>query len=177
MRLGRRTLGLRYVPEKLPMSMVTRFPRPALKRQALVAVVLFALAICLVWAGISWAWAIEGHRPFPTIWQSVLVGALVLGFMLWKTSRRPRTEVLAWIRLRILFRRRRWVALFGFPIFLMLFGIGLGACCALSLYFDDASGQVAQYASTYMALGGLLGFCGGFALHLPGAGGNEFAGR
>lgn len=151
------------------MSMVSRFPRPTLKRQTFVAVVLFALAICLIWVAIRLAASLAGDTPPIQPWKVVLVGALLIGFILWRASRRPKEEVRAWIRLRILCRRRRWVALFGFPVAIMLFGIGLGAVCSLSLWFDDPTGRAAQDSLTYMAMGGLLGFFGGFALHLPGA--------
>ena len=152
------------------MSMITSFPRRALERQAFVAVGLFALAMCLIWTGIALGWALDGDRPFLTPWRIALVGAFVAAYILWRASRRPRAEIRSWTRLRIMWRRRHWVELFGFAVAVMLLGIGLGAFCSLSHWFSDRPDQAAQYSLTYMALAGLLGFFSGFSLHLPGAG-------
>lgn len=161
--------GLPYA-ESLLMSKVTSFPRPALRRQAFVVVILYAVSLCLIWATYRFGAALEGY-PFPAPWQMVLSCAFVLGFILWKASRRPGAEIRSWIKLRILWRRRRWVALFGFPCAIMLFSSGLGVICATSHWFNDPPAQAAQTSLIYAIIFGLAGFYGGFALHLPGGDG------
>jgi hypothetical protein len=170
-------LRLRYVQESLPMSAVTSFPRPALKRQAFVVVVLFALSICLIWVGYRVAAALEGSMPLPSPWQMVLAAAVVTGFILWKASGRPKAEVRTWIKLRILWRRRRWVALFGFPFAIMFFSMGLGVACSAGYWFSEPPDRAAQYSLAFAALFGVAGFFGGFSLHLPGADGHSAAQR
>jgi hypothetical protein len=137
----------------------------------LAAVILFALSICLVWVGFRWGMALEGALPFPSPWSMAWSWALVIGLILWKASRRPRDEVRSWLRLRILWRRRRWVALFGFPVAVMVLSTGLGLACSAGHWFDAPPREGAQYILTYAALFGVSGFCGAFALHLPGTDG------
>jgi hypothetical protein len=153
------------------MPKVTSFPRPALRRQAFAVVVLYAVSLCLIWAAYRSGAALVGSYPFPAPWQMLLAWAFVLGFILWKASRRPKAEVRSWIKLRILWRRRRWLALFGFPCAIMLFSSGLGVICSAGHWFNDPPSRAAQYSLIYAAIFGLAGFYGAFVLHLPGADG------
>ena len=151
------------------MSMVTNFPRLALKRQAFAVVLLFGLSSCLIFTAMHLGGALIDATPFRSPSQIGFCWAVVIGVILWKAYRGSTVEVRSWIMLRILWRRRRWVALFGFPFALMLFCIGLGFVYSASHWFSDPPGQAAQYSLAYAAIFGLLGFYSGFALHLQGA--------
>ena len=152
----------------LPMSKVTNFPRLALKRQAFVVVLLFGLSSCLIFTAIHLGGALIDATPFRSPLQIGLCWAVVIGVILLKAYRGSTVEFRSWIMLRILWRRQRWVALFGFPFALMLFCIGVSFFFSASHWFSNPPGQAAQYSLAYAAIFGLLGFYSGFALHLQG---------
>lgn len=145
--------------------------RNVLKYQAWIALLLFALATFAAWCSFRSVGAVLGENGSPSPGELLLTLALIGGGFTWQALRQPRQEVRAWLKVRLLWDRGDWVGLFGFSCTLLLFGAGFGVVASCNKWFHLPAAQAVQFTLTFAVVGGLLGFFGGLAIHLPGANG------
>ncbi len=144
--------------------------RSVLRYQAWTALLLFAVVLFAAWATLRLADALSGGKDIPSSGELVLTFLLVIAGLSWNALRRPQAEIRSWVKVRILWTDRNWLGLFGFPLTMLGVGVVLGLILSF-VQGNNAWSQALQFAG----IGGLLGFCGGFGIFLPGADG--FVGR
>jgi hypothetical protein len=148
--------------------------RRILRYQAWIALLLFALVLFAMWASLRLADAAASGRTTPSQGELMLTFTLVVGGLSWNAIRQREAEIRSWVKVRILWQDRNWVGLFGFPLTLLVVGVVFGL--TLSAWQSELVPKNAWSNSLLLALVcGLLGFCGGFGIFLPGADG--LAGR
>ena len=154
------------------MPAVTNFPRRILQRQTYLVIAMIAAGICLCWLGFRIA-----GKGFPTPLQFVFACCLVALYILWNSVRHPRPDVRAWIKVRIQWRHRHWVSLFGFPVAIMSFGMLLGLACSVETWFTVPPIVAAKTSLAYAGIAGLLAFFGGFTVYFPSVHGSAVSRR
>lgn len=145
--------------------------RRILRRQAWIALLSFAFVVFANWGALRLVDATASGKSIPSIGEFILTFALVVGGLAWSALRQPQSEIRSWVTLRMLWQKRSWGELFGFPVTMLVAGFVLG-CVLSSWYWVELPPALAwQKSWPLVAISGLLGFCGGFAIFLPGTAG------
>lgn len=143
------------------------FPRARLSRQAVAVMFGFGLVVFAVWTAYRWVGAFTGDNRPPAMGDLLMVLGLILGVSTWNAFRNRREALRNWLHLVSLWRQGKWKLLFAFPCAIAVAGALFGAACSVTKWFAFPPGQALQFTLIYAAVGGVLGFLGGWGSHLP----------